>query len=275
MLETTTAYGLRWLVPSSDTGVGLALRQFGEFARPEVELIRALVGEGVYVDVGANLGSIALPVAQEARRVIALEANRGFANLLSANALNNELYNIEVHHAAVGETQCLTKFPMMPLSATENLGTSGFGLRGRYPEEFVRMTTLDELTPSDTTVIKIDVEGHEHQVMLGATSVLKNIRPVWIVESAGDTPENQAVMSMFRAAGYGLWWFMAPFVTPTAERSGDESMKNRGDFNIVALPDGREPPWGMPPVVGAPPSPILVKDYPYLARFGYGRSGSG
>ncbi|MBP6546282.1 MAG: FkbM family methyltransferase [Phenylobacterium sp.] len=172
-----------------------------------MELIAELVGGGTYVDVGANLGSIALPVARSGGRVIAIEANRGLAGLLATNALNNGLYNVEVHHAAVGETRRLAKFPMVPLSA----------------------------------------------VMVGAQAVLRNVRLAWIVESGNDTPENRAVMEVFRAAGYQLWWFLAPFVTRRTSRSGDPSMLTRGDFNIVAMPDGREPPWEMPLVAGPPP----------------------
>ena len=44
MLESISAYGLKFLVPAGDTGVGRCLREFGEFARVEVEAIRQLVG---------------------------------------------------------------------------------------------------------------------------------------------------------------------------------------------------------------------------------------
>lgn len=271
MIERTQAYGLDFLTAAADMGVGKSLREFGEFARPEMELIAEIVGAGTYVDVGANIGSIALPVARTASRVIAIEANREIAGLLAGNAVNNGLHNVAVHHAAVGETRRLAKFPMMPLSAMGNLGTSGFHHAGTYPDEVVQMTTLDDIAPGDTTIVKIDVEGYELQVLRGAGRVLKEIRPAWLVESSGDTPGNRAVMDLFRQAGYRLWWFMAPFVTPQSERSGDPALRNKGDFNIVALPDGREPIWPMPPVTGGQPSPILVKDYPYLARYGYER----
>lgn len=269
MLEATSAYGLNLLIPTNDTGVGQALREFGEFARPEVELIRELVGNGTYIDIGANLGAIALPVAQSAKRVIAVEANREFANLLAANAINNELHNVAVHHAAVGEKLRLARFPMMPISERGNLGVSGFTLAGKYPEEIVQMTTLDSLAPTDTTVIKVDVEGYEHPVMVGASIVLRDLRPVWIVESATDSPNNRAVMDLLRAAGYSLWWFLTPFVTPTSERSAADAMRRRADFNILAMPDGRRPPWPMLPVNGPAPRPVGVTNYPYLARFGY------
>lgn len=159
MLETTSAYGLKLLVPAQDSGVGQSLRENGEFARIEVELIKELLGGGVLIDVGANIGSIALPAASAASLVIALEANRGFANVLAANALNNSLWNVSVVHAAVGEIDRLARFPMMPLGAAGNLGTSGFHMTGKYPEEVVCMTTLDRIAPAETKVVKIDVEG--------------------------------------------------------------------------------------------------------------------
>ena len=67
MLDITRAYGLDFLFPKNDMVIGASLRQYGEFARPEVELIVEHMGSGpegsCYIDVGANIGSIALPVA--------------------------------------------------------------------------------------------------------------------------------------------------------------------------------------------------------------------
>ena len=41
MIETATAYGLELLVPPRDDGVGLCLRESGEFARVELELYQS------------------------------------------------------------------------------------------------------------------------------------------------------------------------------------------------------------------------------------------
>ncbi len=267
MLETVSAYGLDLLVPSADTGVGQALRENGEFARIEVELISELVGDGVLVDIGANIGAIALPVARHARLVIAVEANRGFANVLAANALNNRLYNLSTVHAAVGAENRLVKFPMLPLGGAVNLGASGFGLAGKAPEEVVRMTTLDGLAPSSTRLVKIDVEGHEAQVMQGAARTLNEIRPYWLVESTTDTPGNRQVMQTFEAAGYSLFWFYAPFVTGAPHR-GPPPTAMRGDISILAVPPGAAlPRWSLTPATGA--RPMTSEAYPYLSEFGF------
>jgi FkbM family methyltransferase len=269
VLETTSAYGLNLLVPAHDSGVGLSLRENGEFARIEVELIKDLLAGGVLIDVGANIGSIALPAASAARLVIALEANRGFANLLAANALNNSLFNVSVVHAAVGETDRLARFPMMPVGEVGNLGTSGFHMAGKYPEEVVRMTTIDRIAPNGTSVVKIDVEGYESSVLKGAVRTLTEIRPTWLVESGEDSPATRGVIQTFLDAGYLVYWFYAPFVTPRPAR-GAPPAKLRGDVNILAVPsEGAQPTWEMTRAEAGGPRPTRVSDFPYLARFGF------
>ena len=71
MLVETEAYGLKLIVPANDSGVSQCLRDNGEFAKVEVDLIASLLGGGVCIDVGANIGSIALPLAKSAKMVIA------------------------------------------------------------------------------------------------------------------------------------------------------------------------------------------------------------
>lgn len=269
MLVETEAYGLKFIVPANDSGVGQCLRDNGEFAKVEVDLIASLLGGGVCIDVGANVGSIALPLARSARMVIALEANRGFANVLAANALNNRLYNVSTVHAAVGEVERLARFPMIPLGEAGNLGVSGFHLSGRFAEEVVRMTTLDAIAPPSTTFIKIDVEGYEPSVLEGAPQVLNTIRPSWLVESGDDNPGTRSVIATFKAAGYELYWFFAPFVTPAPAR-GSAPAKLRGDVNILAVPAEKpQPQWDMLPVADPNGRPTTISQFPYLSQYGF------
>src|SRR4051812_46304360 len=99
MLEVAEAYGLSFFYPRGDHAVGASLRDHGEFARPESDLIcdyLAAAAPGTFIDVGANIGAIALPVAARhpAWRVLALEAHRGLAGVLAANAYGARLFNV-------------------------------------------------------------------------------------------------------------------------------------------------------------------------------------
>lgn len=272
MLDSTVAYGLTFLFPAADSAVGASLRNYGEFARTELDfLVEVAHGAGTLLDVGANIGAIGLPFAH--RRpdwtVHAIEAHRGLSGVLAANALNNRLYNVEVIHAAAGATSGLTSFPATSLSKATNFGAIGFKDR-EGPMECIRMLTLDELAAADTKLVKIDVEGFEPQVLQGATELLKRRTAIWLVEATIQNPEATAsVIRTFQDTGYRVHWFYAPFATPASPK-GAPSNPGVGDANIVAFPPDVPNVWSLPPA-GAPGErrPGAVSDYPYLARYGY------
>ena len=131
MLDITIAYGLTYLFPEGDSAVGLSLRNHGEFARPEVDLISAYMNSAAvgstFIDVGANIGAICLPVAARHPKatIVALEAQRRIHGVLCANALANRLFNVECHHLAAGASEGLISFPSFPLTTRRNFGDVG------------------------------------------------------------------------------------------------------------------------------------------------------
>jgi FkbM family methyltransferase len=265
VLELTRAYGLDFLVPASDSGVGRALREAGEFARPELDLILETC-DGDFLDVGANVGAIALPFAAQRpqARVVAVEAHRTIAHILAANALTNHLLNVEVFNVVAGEQAGLIEVPMPPLEALENVGAAS--LYARHPAmERIRMATLDELAPPAVRFVKVDVEGFEPRVLQGAARLLNEVRPAWLVEAARDRPNAVAkTRAALSAAGYRLYWFFSPFVTALAPKPAFAPRPLRGDVAFYAC-DG-EPPWPMNPVGEAWPEDVA--DFPYLSRYG-------
>lgn len=270
MLETADAYGLSFLVPTGDTAVGRSIRNHGEFARPELDFLleHATGPEGSFVDVGANLGAIALPFAalRPAWRVAAVEAQRALSGVLAANALNNRQMNVHVFNAAAGSEPGLVDFPAIPLSSAGNFGVVRFGLDA--PTERIRMLTLDELAPAGTELIKIDVEGYEPEVLRGAARLLAERRTTWVVEASADPSARARTVAAFRGTGHALYWLFAPFATPRCAR-GAPDRPYQGDHNLVALPPGVANGWGLSPVTGDDLPAPSVEIFPYLARYGY------
>ncbi|WP_374468259.1 FkbM family methyltransferase [Phenylobacterium sp.] len=271
MLDSTIAYGLTFLVPALDRAIGNSLRFYGEFAKPEIDFLVACAGErGTFIDVGANLGAIALPFAQRRPewRVIGVEAHRGMASLLAANALNNRLYKVDAVHAAAGAEPGLIQFPAIDLSTDMRFGLLNVDMEG--PKEAVRMLTLDEIAPPDTRLVKIDVEGFEPQVIAGARRLIENRSAVWLVEAVGSRPEARAeVNEVFFKAGYDLYWFYAPFATPTSPKAYPGNV-GTGDVNVAAFPKGQQPPWDLTPVGASDEkAPTGISGYRYLLPYGY------
>jgi FkbM family methyltransferase len=272
MLDSTIAYGLTFLFPAGDNAVGASLRMNGEFARVELDLFVELAqGSGTMIDVGANIGSIALPFAslQPSWRVIAIEAHRGLSGVLHANTLNNRLYNVEVMHAAAGGHRALVDFPATSLLEKANFGELGFST-DTEAKETTLMLPLDDVAPADTRLVKIDVEGFEPEVLKGAEAMIRSQAAVWLVEATIQHPQAAAqTIRTFQEAGYGVHWLYAPFATPNSPK-GPPAEPGRGDANIVALPPGFPNPWNLA-VVGAADEkrPSAISAYPYLAQYGY------
>lgn len=60
------------------------------------------------------------------------------------------------------------------------------GLAAKYPSAFIEVSTLDsemnELNPPRIDLVKIDVEGYEYQVLLGAMNMIKKLRPILVIK---------------------------------------------------------------------------------------------
>ncbi|RAK59968.1 hypothetical protein DJ021_09205 [Phenylobacterium hankyongense] len=273
MLDLTRAYDLDFLFPASDTAVGASLRDYGEFARVELDFLADCASgeQGALIDVGANIGAIALPFAARKRgwRVIAVEAHRDLAGVLAANAFSNHLYNVEVIQAAAGRARQVVDFPTPSIHGNRNFGGVGFHLKDA-PLEPVRMLTLDETAPAGTQLVKIDVEGFEPEVLAGASELIARRETVWLVEATVNNPAAAAqVIETFRSAGYGVHWFYAPFATPRfSKRQPPRDVQ--GDANIVALPPNTPNRWELPAVDSTDERrPGTTSAYPYLSRYGY------
>lgn len=273
MLDITRAFSLTFLIAENDIGIGRILRESGEFARIESELIidyMKFFPNGTYVDVGANIGTIALPVAAACpnTRVIAIEAQRIVSGILVANALNNHLYNVDVLNAAAGATSGLTSFPQGRLEDS----MLNFGVVGAHIEhiraENVRMCTLDEIAPEDTRFVKIDVEGFEQEVLKGAERLIRDIQPVWLIEADKNKIDNtRSTMRILASAGYRLFWFYAPLRSPTSTKLPRVAQNSSGDMNFLALPPHAQNHWNLRELADTEEEfPGRLSDFPYLER---------
>jgi FkbM family methyltransferase len=152
---------------------------------PELWLIRHLVAPGsTALDVGASIGMYAAEMARYAGTVIAFEANPAVAAFAKSVAARNvEVVNTALSSAAGRATLTI---PLNPKGHTiDELATiepGNFLHAGGGTAVEVPMQRLDDLSISDCSFIKVDVEGHEEAMLDGAAGLIAAQRPILMVE---------------------------------------------------------------------------------------------
>jgi FkbM family methyltransferase len=149
---------VKWLNPS-----------FG--ADDEKFLCKILRPNDTVIDVGANIGTISLACASlvgEKGRVIAFEPNPRTFGFLKKNIRLNNFTNITPHNCAVGDKKGVVCF-----SDQKHDDQNRITSEGRHN---VSLITLDEQLSSikgRIRLLKVDVEGYEKFVFLGALKTLE------------------------------------------------------------------------------------------------------
>jgi FkbM family methyltransferase len=138
------------------------------------------------LDLGAHIGTFALPVAALGCRVLAVEASPENFALLRSAAQRNGLGDLEVLHAAVAGRAGTVRFAPNGPHGQADIARSG--------QDTIEVTAVavDELLAArswgDVHLVKIDIEGSEPQALIGMTELLtRPDAPPILIESNGHT----------------------------------------------------------------------------------------
>lgn len=146
-----------------------------------VNLVKKHYRGGSVIDVGAHLGSIALPTAKfvgPRGRVFAFEPSRENARALRKSKADNSLDNLVIHEVALGDQKGTAYF-----TKGKKSGQGRVHLEQRDEVTYtVAIDTLDNFELPKIDFIKIDAEGHDIDIINGGARLIKRDRPVMFVE---------------------------------------------------------------------------------------------
>ncbi|MES1929770.1 SAM-dependent methyltransferase [Salinisphaera dokdonensis CL-ES53] len=162
---------------------------------------------GCFLDIGANLGNYSLALAPHFQKTLAFEANPATYELLSQNARANP--QLRITPVAIGLSSEAGTLEFYPNDAG-NSGASGFE-KPRAGSTPVRL----EVAPGDAFAgqfearvgaIKIDVEGHELEVIRGLKTTIARDRPIIFMEWLTTTMQEKGGFEALNALlpGYDL-----------------------------------------------------------------------
>lgn len=169
--------------------------------------------ENIAVDIGANIGNHSVFLgAFLADHLIAIEPNPDVAPTLECN-LSKNLCHYTLFKCAVGEEEGQGSI-CVPEHMSDNIGAAKIepGNSGA-----IRISTLDTIlcawkgqstSPHCVSLIKIDVEGMELQVLKGSENTIRAHKPHIFAEAA-DCKELEAISAYLSSLGYrrmlGYW----------------------------------------------------------------------
>lgn len=152
------------------------------------ECIRLSAPNSTAVDVGASVGNYALAMARavgDAGRVLAIEANPTvFKELQHSTSGAKNVTALNVAASSHSGTADL----FIPLDEhghrQEPIATLERRTHLRGNTVSVNAVTLDELLvdADAVSIVKIDVEGHEGEVLAGAVETIRRHRPAFVME---------------------------------------------------------------------------------------------
>lgn len=165
---------------------------FGEYDPGINRIIKQYVTPGaVTMDIGANIGCYSLLMAKTASKVYAIEPIPRLIQNLKENIDLNKLKNIIIlpivisDHSGILDVYYLENHPI----GREGTLYRKDILAANAPSRKIQKTqskTLDEIAMENNLpkldFIKIDVEGHEYPILLGAKESIRKYKPVIIFE---------------------------------------------------------------------------------------------
>jgi len=211
MLKKVTGKHGEFVIFEHDLFVSRCLDMYGEWSEGEMDVYKHFIKPDMAViEVGAHLGAFTVPLSKMCRALYTFEPQRKVFQVLNTNLMMNQCHNVYSYMAAVGEENKLMQFREVHYtSPTTKEGFNSGAVKveqnetkkNGYPCPMVR---LDDFIPEDTPVgfMKVDAEGMDLDVLLGAQNIISKYRPVIYVES---NPGSSGFEAAIKGMGYRIF----------------------------------------------------------------------
>jgi len=238
--HTRTRYHQNFAYWKNDEVIGKNLREYGEYQQKEIDLLIGLLNsvnskQKVVWDIGANIGVHTSAFSKHSTFVCSWEANPQNFKLLRMNTQGKLAPNVKVHNVAISngkkDTIQIQDFDQSKSSNKGELSIvekGGVEISARSIDSYMMNYPLPSL-------IKIDVEGHELEVLQGALVMLKTVKPILYFETA-DKGSYAEHIKFLKDLDYRMWWFACPNFNKNNYNKNDNNIWGRSVIcSILAM----------------------------------------
>ena len=201
--------------------VGTSIFLEGFYELHELECITQyilpkLTNKSTFLDIGANVGNHTAALAPFFEQVIAFEPNPRTLKLLEANAMLFSNVSVRSYGLSNKEGIIQTSY------SDENVGGASVTSQVTHKNkvEFHLKKLDDQLSEeqrSSVSLIKLDVEGHEYEVLCGAVTTLKESSPLVLFEiNIGEIKHGSTKAKEFLNANGYTYFYHLKDISPFA-----------------------------------------------------------
>jgi len=258
-----------FLVNLNDVYVGRALALYGEYCEEEAAFLARIVKPGNHVvEAGANIGSHTIGLARSVGphgRVYAFEPQRACYSLLQSQIALNQVYQVQAYSEALGHSPERLWLPYIDYSKPDNFGGASLSCNQSPQAEAIDVTTLDSRLPdAPLSLIKIDVEGMEEDVIRGGSNLIRKHRPMLYVEN-DRIEKSRSLVALIMEFGYRLWWHIPELYNKSNFFQIRENVFGKAaSFNMICACHGHEATAGLVEIKSPDePHPLAVQPRPF------------
>jgi len=203
-LEKLYVKGFHFIVHKNDTCVADGLRSGELFEKFIVTFVRHFINpKRNIIDLGANIGTHSVIYSNyTSGNIYAFEPQKIVYDILVKNIELNNCVNIIPYN--FGASNVSKEFYMN--ACYENKDNHGaFKIDDTLSEETglkIECKIIDELNIQDVCYVKIDVEGHEYEALLGMKQLLIRDHPTIMIEIHESCPTKNDTFSLLVELGY-------------------------------------------------------------------------
>lgn len=226
---------LVWIDPANDAGVEESLYTTGTYESGTLDFMKSQLNEGsVFIDVGGNIGWHTLNAAQfvgASGQVWTFEPSPKLHETLELNIAENKLNNVRSFQCGIGAQPDSVS---LYLNDAINKGASSAVVKSPEAQTVeIQVLPLDQIVDQQkirVDLIKVDVEGMEKEVLIGAQHTIADQLPALIVEcsaSRTEAPNARQELIEYLLTLDGYQWFKS--------RNGKE--RSNGLVEVVNFDD--------------------------------------
>ena len=239
-----TRYTDNFYFYEGDLFIGASIKLYGEYTQVEINYMEPyLNSESVVYDIGGNIGYHTVAFANTAKEVHSFEPNDQNFALLEKNT--DTLDNVYLYNCACSSEDGVTFIGDYDTTEPGNYGKCEISAGGQLCRTF----KIDNINMPAPTLIKIDVEGHELAVFVGAQETIAKNKPVIFYENmhSNDSP---TIYDFLTHHGYNIYWAHA-FNYNEHNFAGNSTnvFANGGVINCLAVQKDHAQPTHLMPVL--------------------------